>query len=107
MGIAPVPATRRLLERNGVGIDRVDCWELNEAFAGQVLAVARGLDLDPEAINREGGAIALGHPLGATGARIVGHLARRLAAAPAGSLGVAALCVGGGMGMAMLLEHAA
>jgi acetyl-CoA acetyltransferase family protein len=106
MGLGPVPATHRLLERNGIGSDRIDAWELNEAFAGQVLAVASGLGLDPETINREGGAIALGHPLGASGARIVGHLAHRLAALPAGRLGVAALCVGGGMGMAMLLEGA-
>jgi len=106
MGIGPVAATQRLLERNGIGSGRVDSWELNEAFAGQVLAVAAGLGLDPEAINLEGGAIALGHPLGASGARIVGHLARRLSALPSGRLGVAALCVGGGMGMAMLLEGA-
>jgi acetyl-CoA acetyltransferase family protein len=104
MGMGPVPAVQRLLARHALSIAQVDLWEINEAFAGQVLAVVERLGLDPDQINSDGGAIALGHPLGATGARIIGHLAHTLAASPNARFGVAALCVGGGMGMAMLLE---
>lgn len=107
MGIGPAPAVSALLARNGVERPAIAHWEINEAFAGQVLAVAAVLGLDPHAINAEGGAVALGHPLGASGARIVGHLAHKLAMSPAPALGVAALCIGGGMGMAMLLESVA
>jgi acetyl-CoA acetyltransferase len=107
MGIGPVVAVRALLAEHKLAPGDITHWEINEAFAGQVLAVLRALGLDPAAINPDGGAVALGHPLGASGARIVGDLARRLAQAGPGSRGVASLCVGGGMGMAVLLEGAA
>jgi len=104
MGLGPVKATDELLSREGIDRDAIACWEINEAFAGQVLACTRQLRLDADRINPDGGAIALGHPLGASGARIAGHLAHTLTAHARGTLGVAALCIGGGMGMAMLLE---
>jgi acetyl-CoA acetyltransferase family protein len=107
MGIGPVAAIRTLLAEHMLTLGDIAHWEINEAFAGQVLAVLRVLGLDPAAINPDGGAVALGHPLGASGARIVGDLARRLSLAGAGSRGVASLCVGGGMGMAVLLEGVA
>ena len=105
MGIGPVLAIRRLLGLHALSTAQVDLWEINEAFAGQVLAVVAQLGLDADQINSDGGAIALGHPLGASGARIIGHLAHTLAVNPNARYGVAALCVGGGMGMAMLLER--
>lgn len=104
MGRGPVVAVRALLDEHRIDLDQIAEWEINEAFAGQVLACTDELGLDAQAINPDGGAIALGHPLGASGARITGHLARRLAGRPSGTHGVAALCVGGGMGMAILLE---
>jgi acetyl-CoA acetyltransferase family protein len=107
MGIGPVAAIHELLAGHDLALGDVADWEINEAFAGQVLAVLRALGLDPSAINPHGGAIALGHPLGASGARIVGDLARRLAEHGGGARGVASLCVGGGMGMAVLLEGVA
>jgi acetyl-CoA acetyltransferase family protein len=107
MGIGPVTAVRELLAEHELALGDIADWEINEAFAGQVLAVLRGLGLDPSAINPHGGALALGHPLGASGARIVGDLARRLADGGSGRRGVASLCIGGGMGMAVLLEGVA
>jgi acetyl-CoA acetyltransferase family protein len=107
MGLGPVFAIRALLSEHALGLHDIDDWEINEAFAGQVLAVLRTLGLSPDAINPDGGAVALGHPLGASGARIVGDLARRLAKAGSGRRGIASLCIGGGMGMAVLLESAA
>ena len=104
MGLGPVPAVQLLLKQEGVPLSSIGWWEINEAFAGQVLAVARALNLAPEQINADGGAIALGHPLGASGARIAGHLAHCLVSQLSGSKGIAALCVGGGMGMAVLME---
>jgi len=104
MGIGPVTAVRELLAEHKLGLGDIADWEINEAFAGQVLAVLRGLGLEPSAVNPHGGAVALGHPLGASGARLVGDLARRLAKDGRGGRGVASLCVGGGMGMAVLLE---
>ncbi len=103
MGMGPVPAVRRALERAGVSIADIDLFELNEAFAAQALAVSRELGLDAAKVNVHGGAIALGHPIGASGARILTTLlyalrARRL------RYGVAALCIGGGMGIAMVVE---
>jgi len=103
MGMGPVPAVRKVLERAGLRIDQVDLFELNEAFAAQALAVTRELGLDPAKVNVNGGAIALGHPIGASGARVLTTLlyalrARRL------RYGVAALCVGGGMGIAIAVE---
>ena len=104
MGIGPVPSTRRLLERLGWTRDDVDLWELNEAFAAQVLAVARDLELDLEKTNVNGGAIALGHPIGATGARILTTLVHEMARRGA-RRGIATLCVSGGMGFSMAVTR--
>lgn len=107
MGLGPVPAMRQLFERNDLKPDDVAAYEINEAFAIQVLASAEELSLPAERVNAWGGAMALGHPLGASGLRLVMTVHDRLArdAAP-GALGVASLCVGGGMGMALLLRYA-
>ena len=104
MGIGPVPAVRDLLARTGESLDNVALVELNEAFAPQVLACARDLDLDPERLNVNGGAIALGHPIGATGARIVVTLLHEMERRDV-RYGIATLCVSGGMGVAALLER--
>ena len=105
MGIGPVPAIRKLLSQTGHSLDEIDVVEINEAFAAQVLACQRELKLDPERLNPNGGAIALGHPIGCSGARIVVTLMHEMARRRA-RYGVAALCVSGGMGMAALLESA-
>ncbi len=105
MGIGPVPAVQKLLARAGLTVADIDLWELNEAFAAQSLAVIRELGLDMERVNVDGGAIAIGHPLGCSGARIVGHLARALRARGK-RYGVATLCVGVGQGVATLVEAA-
>jgi len=104
MGIGPAPAIRLLLERSGLRLEQIDRFEINEAQAAQVLAVARALELDPERLNVHGGSIALGHPLAATGLRLVQTLARQLRD---GNLryGIAAACIGGGQGMALLIEN--
>lgn len=104
MGIGPAPAIRLLLERSGLRLEQIDRFEINEAQAAQVLAVARALELDPERLNVHGGSIALGHPLAATGLRLVQTLARQLRE---GNLryGIAAACIGGGQGMALLIEN--
>jgi len=104
MGIGPVPAVRKVLERQGLPVAAIDLVELNEAFAAQVLAVARDLDLDLTKVNPNGGAIALGHPIGATGARITVTLLHEMARSGA-RLGIATLCVSGGMGTALLVER--
>jgi acetyl-CoA C-acetyltransferase len=104
MGLGPVPAVRRLLEETGVDLEAIDLIELNEAFAAQVLAVDRELGFDPEKLNVNGGAIALGHPSGCTGARIIVTLLHEMARRDA-RLGMATLCVAGGMGGALLLER--
>jgi acetyl-CoA C-acetyltransferase len=104
MGLGPVPATRRLLEETGLTMDRIDLVELNEAFAAQLLACDRELALDRARLNVNGGAIALGHPIGCTGARIVTTLVHALAARKK-SIGLATLCISGGMGMSMLFER--
>jgi acetyl-CoA C-acetyltransferase len=106
MGIGPVPAVRQLFARQGVGYGDVEQVELNEAFASQVLACLKDLPFDRERVNPDGGAIALGHPIGATGARILVTLLHGLAAR-SGHRGVATLCVSGGMGLAALVERAA
>jgi len=95
----------RLFARTGLGWDDIDLVELNEAFAPQVVAVSRELGLPEERTNVNGGAIALGHPLGASGARLVGTLLRELQRSK-GRYGLATLCVGGGMGAAMVVERA-
>ena len=104
MGLGPVEASTRLLARLGLSIGDIDIIELNEAFAAQVVPVVRKLGADPERVNPFGGAIALGHPFGATGARLVGTLINGLQTTD-GSLGLATLCVGGGQGMAMVVER--
>jgi acetyl-CoA acetyltransferase family protein len=103
MGIGPAPAIRAALERAGLTIDDVDLFEINEAFAGQILAVVRELDLELEKLNVNGGAIALGHPLGATGTRLVLTLLKELRRR-GGGIGVASACIGGGQGIAMVVE---
>jgi acetyl-CoA C-acetyltransferase len=105
MGIGPVPAVRKLLERTRLRLDDFDLVELNEAFAAQVLAVLRDLPIDRERLNVHGGAIALGHPIGCTGARILVTLLYAMRRRNA-RRGLATLCVSGGMGMAMALESA-
>jgi len=105
MGVGPVPAVRKALDKAGLPADRIELWELNEAFAAQSLAVLRELRLDPAKVNVNGGAIALGHPIGASGARILVTLLHALKARGA-RLGLAGLCIGGGQGVAMVVERA-
>ncbi|HVY60083.1 MAG TPA: thiolase family protein, partial [Planctomycetota bacterium] len=104
MGLGPVPAVRALLNRAGRKIDDYDLVELNEAFAAQVLLCQRELGIDPARLNVNGGAIALGHPIGCTGARIVVTLLYEMLRREA-KRGLATLCVSGGMGMAMELSR--
>jgi acetyl-CoA C-acetyltransferase len=103
MGMGPVPAVRKVLERAGLRTEDIDLFELNEAFAVQSLAVVRELGLDPAKVNVNGGAVALGHPIGASGARILTTLIYALRARKL-RYGVASLCIGGGMGIAMAIE---
>ncbi len=104
MGIGPVPAVRKALERAGLKSDDIDLFELNEAFAAQSLAVTRELDSrSGEESTCSGGAIALGHPIGASGARVLTTLLYALRARKL-RYGVASLCIGGGMGIAMTVE---
>lgn len=104
-GIGIVPAVRGVLGATDRTLAGVDAVELNEAFAGQVLACCDALDLDPDLVCTEGGALALGHPWGASGAVLVVRLFSRLATLPAGSTGLAAIAVGGGQGVALLVER--
>lgn len=103
MGIGPAPAIRKALEKAGKTLDSIDLVEINEAFAGQVLAVVKELGLDTEKLNVNGGAIAIGHPLGATGARITLTLLKELRRRGGGA-GVASACIGGGQGIAIVVE---
>ena len=104
MGLGPVPSTEKVLERTGWRIEELDAVEINEAFAPQVIASIRRLGLDPESVNAEGGAIALGHPLGATGIRLTLTLLGRLERT-GGRRGLATLCIGVGQGLAVLFER--
>jgi acetyl-CoA C-acetyltransferase/acetyl-CoA acyltransferase len=108
MGIGPVYAVPKLLSRHGLSVADIDLWELNEAFASQALYCQRTLDIDPERLNVNGGAIAIGHPFGMTGARLVGHLLlegrRRKRAGQQVKWGVVTMCIAGGMGAAGLFE---
>ena len=104
MGVGPIPAVRKVLERRGIAVDDLDLVELNEAFASQSLAVIRELGLDPAKVNVNGGAIALGHPLGMSGARLVVSLLHELRRR-GGRYGLATLCVGVGQGQAALFER--
>ena len=103
MGMGPVPAVRMALARAQLSLHAIDLFELNEAFAAQALAVMRELHLDPDKVNVNGGAIALGHPIGASGARVLTTLVHALRARRL-RYGVASLCIGGGMGIAMVVE---
>jgi acetyl-CoA C-acetyltransferase len=103
MGIGPVEAMRKAVDRAGLSFDDLDAIELNEAFAAQSLAVIRELKLDPAKVNVHGGAIALGHPIGASGARVLTTLVHTLQAR-GGGRGAASLCIGGGMGTAMIVD---
>jgi len=104
MGIGPVPAVRALLDRNDLDLSDIDFIELNEAFAAQVIACERELKFDRERVNANGGSISLGHPIGASGARVVVTLLHQMQRAKA-KRGIATLCISGGMGMAMLIER--
>jgi acetyl-CoA C-acetyltransferase len=104
MGIGPVPAVQKLLARAGVAVADLDLVELNEAFASQSLAVLRELGLDPARVNVNGGAIAIGHPLGMSGARLVVTLLHELRRRN-GRYGLATLCIGVGQGQAALFER--
>jgi acetyl-CoA C-acetyltransferase len=104
MGVGPIPAIRRLLERAALTVEDIDIVELNEAFAAQVVACMRKLGIADEQLNPFGGAIALGHPFGMTGARITTSLINGLETT-GGRLGIAAMCVAGGMGQAILVER--
>jgi acetyl-CoA C-acetyltransferase len=106
MGLGPVPATKKLLEETGLTLNDIDLIELNEAFAAQVLACERELPFDREKLNVHGGAIALGHPIGATGARITTTLLHALKTHQK-KLGLATLCISGGMGLSLLVENVA
>jgi acetyl-CoA acetyltransferase family protein len=103
MGIGPVPAIQKLLKKTGLRADQIDIFEINEAFAAQAVYVVRELGLNEEKVNPCGGAIALGHPLGCTGARQVATILRELKRA-GGKYGIVSMCIGGGMGAAGLIE---
>ena len=104
MGLGPIPATRKVLERAGIGVADLDLIELNEAFASQSIACIRELGLDPERVNVDGGAIALGHPLGASGGRLITTLVHGLART-GGRYGLATMCIGVGQGIATVVER--
>ena len=104
MGVGPVPAVRKALEKANWTVDDLDLIEANEAFAAQALAVARELKFNPEIVNVNGGAIALGHPIGASGARILTTLLYEMKKRDA-KKGLATLCIGGGMGTAVLVQR--
>ena len=103
MGIGPVPAVKKVLARIGLSLDQIDAFELNEAFAAQSLAVLKEGGYDPTKVNAWGGAIAIGHPLGASGARIITTLIHRLHT-DGGKYGIATMCIGGGQGIATVVE---
>ena len=104
MGVGPVPASRQAMAKAGVTIDDIDLVEANEAFAAQSIAVARELGFDMSKVNVNGGAISLGHPVGASGARIIVTLLHEMAKRPDAKKGLATLCIGGGMGVATVFE---
>lgn len=106
MGIGPVPAIRGALARAGLTIDDIDIFDINEAFASQWLSCVKELGLNPDLVNQSGGAIALGHPLGASGSRITAHLAHALQRTGK-KYAVGSACIGGGQGIALVLENAA
>ena len=103
MGIGPVPAVHKALKRAGLSLDQIEAIELNEAFAVQVLSVLKLLGIDEKRVNTRGGAIAIGHPLGASGARIATTLLHRMKSEGA-KYGLATMCVGQGLGVATIFE---
>jgi acetyl-CoA C-acetyltransferase len=104
MGMGPWPACEKALAHAGLRKEQIDLWELNEAFSAQSLGVLRELAIDPAKVNVNGGAIALGHPIGASGARVLVTLLHAMEDRDA-HLGVASLCIGGGQGIAMIVER--
>ncbi len=104
MGMGPVPAVKKALAKAGLAAAGIDVVESNEAFAAQACAVTKALDLDPEKVNPNGGAVALGHPIGATGAIILTKLLAELARTE-GRYGLATMCIGGGQGIALIVER--
>jgi acetyl-CoA C-acetyltransferase/3-oxo-5,6-didehydrosuberyl-CoA/3-oxoadipyl-CoA thiolase len=106
MGLGPIPATKKALERAGLSIQQIDLIELNEAFASQAIACIRELELDPARVNIYGGAIALGHPLGATGARMMTTLVHALQRTNS-RYGLCTMCIGVGQGIAAIVERVA
>jgi acetyl-CoA C-acetyltransferase len=104
MGLGPIPAIQKLLEQTKMSIDDIDVVEINEAFAAQIVPCMQELKIDAEKLNPFGGAIALGHPFGMTGARIMTTLINDLQTLE-GTYGIESMCVAGGMGMAMLVER--
>ncbi len=104
MGVGPVPASRQAMDKAGLKIEDIDLVEANEAFAAQSIAVARELDFDMSKVNVNGGAISIGHPVGASGARIIVTLLHEMAKRPEAKKGLATLCIGGGMGVATIFE---
>jgi acetyl-CoA acetyltransferase family protein len=104
MGVGPVPASEKALDRAGIGTDDLDLVEINEAFASQAVASMTLLDLDPEKVNVNGGAIAIGHPLGASGARILTTLTHELVRRQA-RYGLATMCIGVGQGISTVIER--
>jgi acetyl-CoA acetyltransferase family protein len=104
MGLGPIPASKKAMQRAGLKTSDLDVIELNEAFASQVIACVKDLDLDPDRVNPNGGAIALGHPLGASGVRIITTLVHELARRK-GRYGLATMCIGVGQGIATVVEN--
>ena len=104
MGVGPVPASRQAMSKAGLKIEDIDLVEANEAFAAQSIAVARELGFDMSKVNVNGGAIAIGHPVGCSGARIIVTLLHEMAKRPEAKKGLATLCIGGGMGVATIFE---
>ena len=104
MGSGPIPASRKALERAGWSVDDVELVEANEAFAAQAIAVNRDMGWDPEIVNVNGGAIAIGHPIGASGARVLVTLLHEMQRRDA-KKGLTTLCIGGGMGIALCVER--
>ena len=104
MGVGPVPASRQAMDKAGLKIEDIDLVEANEAFAAQSIAVARELNFDMSKVNVNGGAISIGHPVGASGARIIVTLLHEMQKRPEAKRGLATLCIGGGMGVATIFE---
>ena len=104
MGTGPIPSSRQALEKAGLTIDDMDLIEANEAFAAQSIAVARELGFDMSKVNVNGGAIAIGHPVGCSGARIIVTLLHEMMNRPDAKKGLATLCIGGGLGVAAIFE---